>query len=43
MTQLMRSYKGLGLVVELNWDRILYVVAISMSLVAGLYIGKLFH
>ena len=38
MTMLMKSYRGLGLMVELNWDRIIYVVAISVSLLAGLYI-----
>jgi hypothetical protein len=38
---LMKSYRGLGLMVELNWDRIIYVFAISVSLLAGLYIGSL--
>lgn len=43
MVQLVKSYRGLGLVFELNWDRILYVGTISLSLLAGLYIGTLFH
>ena len=41
MAHLIKTYRGLDLVVELNWDRILYVVAISLSLLAGLYIGSL--
>lgn len=43
MAHLMKSTRGLGLVVELNWDRILYVATISLSLFVGLYIGTLFH
>jgi len=42
MTTLVKSYRGIGLMIELNWDRILYVLAISLSLLAGLYVGKLF-
>ena len=41
MAVLVKSYRGLGLMFELNWDRILYVVTISLSLLAGLYIGSL--
>jgi len=42
MTTLVKTYRGFGLMIELNWDRILYVLAISLSLLAGLYVGKLF-
>ena len=41
MTYLLKTYRGLDLVFELNWDRLLYVVAIALSLLAGLYIGTL--
>jgi hypothetical protein len=42
MTVLMKSYRSVGLLMQLNWDRILYVVTISLSLLAGLYIGSYF-
>ena len=41
MTYLLKTYRGLDLVFELNWDRIIYVIAISLSLLAGLYVGTL--
>lgn len=42
MQTLQKSYEGLSLVFELNMDRLLYVGAIALSLVAGLYIGTFF-
>lgn len=41
MAYLLKTYRGLDLVVELNWDRLIYVIAISLSLLAGLYVGTL--
>lgn len=41
MAQLVKTYRGMDLVLELNWDRIIYVVVIALSLLAGLYIGSL--
>lgn len=41
MTYLLKTYRGLDLVFELNWDRLIYIVAISLSLLAGLYVGTL--
>ena len=41
MAYLLRTYRGLDLVVELNWDRLIYVVAIALSLLAGLYVETL--
>jgi len=41
MQTLQHSYRGLSLVMELNWDRILYVATISIALMAGAYIGTL--
>lgn len=31
--------KGLGLLVQLNWDRILYIATILLALGAGAYVG----
>ena len=36
-----RSYRGLSLVMELNWDLLLYVVTLAIALLAGAYIGSL--
>ena len=42
MTALWKSCEGLRLVFALNMDRLLYVGAIALSLVAGLYVGTVF-
>lgn len=41
MQTLQHSYRGLGLVMQLNWDRILYVGIIALSLLLGAYLGNL--
>lgn len=41
MQTLQQSYRGLSLVMELNWDRILYLVTIAFALMAGAYLGSL--
>lgn len=41
MQALQQSYRGLFLVMELNWDRILYVATIAFALMAGAYLGSL--
>lgn len=41
MTTLTKTYRGLSLIAELNWDRILYVAIISGSLFVGLWVGSL--
>lgn len=41
MQTLQQSYRGLSLVMELNWDRILYVATIAFALFAGAYLGSL--
>lgn len=41
MQTLSQSYRGLSLLVDLNWDRILYVGAIAAALLAGAYIGSI--
>ena len=35
------SYRGLSLLVDLNWDRLLYLATIAAALGAGAYIGSL--
>lgn len=41
MTQLIKTYNGLGLVFELNWDRVMYVLMILLCLLVGHYIALL--
>ena len=35
------GYRGLSLLVDLNWDRLLYLATIAAALGAGAYIGSL--
>jgi hypothetical protein len=35
------GYRGLSLLVDLNWDRILYLATIAFALCAGAYFGSL--
>ena len=41
MQTIQQSYKGLSLMWELNLDRILFLVAIGASLLAGSWLGSL--
>ncbi len=41
MHTLQQSYRGLGLLMVINWDRILFVGAIAAGLLAGAYLGSL--
>lgn len=41
MQTLHQSYRGLGLVMELNFDRIINLVVIVIALLTGAYIGSL--
>lgn len=41
MQTLQRSYRGLSLIMVLNWDRVLYVATIAVALAAGAYVGSL--
>jgi asparagine N-glycosylation enzyme membrane subunit Stt3 len=41
MHTIQRSYRGLSLLMELNWDRVLYVATIAVALAAGAFIGTL--
>ena len=42
MDALQQSYRGLSLVMQLNWDRILYLLTIAFALVAGAWLGSFF-
>ncbi|MEE9389421.1 MAG: hypothetical protein V3U96_12520 [Paracoccaceae bacterium] len=41
MHTLQQSYRGISLLVDLNWDRLLYVVTIAVALLMGAYVGSL--
>lgn len=41
MHTLQQSYRGLSLVMELNWDLILYLLTIACALMAGAWLGSL--
>ncbi|GAA6198980.1 hypothetical protein [Aquicoccus sp. SU-CL01552] len=40
MHTLERSYRGLSLVMELNWDLIIYMATIAFALLAGAWLGS---
>tara|TARA_R110000787_G_scaffold4031_7_gene15708 strand:- start:568 stop:693 length:126 start_codon:yes stop_codon:yes gene_type:complete len=41
MQTIQSSYRGLSLLMELNWDRVLYVATIAFALAAGAFVGSL--
>lgn len=41
MQALENGYRGLSLLMELNWDRILYLMTILAALWIGAFIGSL--
>ena len=41
MQALENGYRGLSLLMELNWDRILYLMTILAALWIGTFIGSL--
>ncbi|KIN60916.1 hypothetical protein Z945_1899 [Sulfitobacter noctilucae] len=41
MQTIQSSYRGLSLLMDLNWDRVLYVGVIALALGAGAFIGSL--
>ncbi|SHM23447.1 hypothetical protein SAMN05443432_105258 [Roseovarius litoreus] len=41
MQHIKRGYRGLSLLFNLNWDRILYLTTIAVALLAGGFIGSL--
>ncbi len=40
MHTLHHSYRGFSLLIALNWDRILYLSAITIALAAGAWLGS---
>lgn len=40
MTTLVQGYRGLGLLVGLNWDRLLYLATIAFALFFGAWLGS---
>lgn len=41
MQTIQSSYRGLSLLMDLNWDRVLYVSTIAFALAAGAFVGTL--
>ncbi len=41
MQTISKGYRGLGVLVDLNWDRALYFATIAAALAAGAFIGSL--
>lgn len=41
MQHIIGGYRGLGLILNLNWDRILVIFVMIAALFAGSYIGSL--
>ncbi len=41
MQTLQTSYRGLTLLFDLNWDRLLYFVTIAVALMLGAFVGSL--
>jgi hypothetical protein len=41
MKTMKTSYRGLSLLIDLNWDRCLYLGTLAFALGAGAYIGSL--
>ncbi|WP_306154385.1 hypothetical protein [Roseovarius sp. MMSF_3281] len=41
MQHIVQGYRGVSLLVDLNWDRLLYLATIFAALMAGAFIGSL--
>jgi len=41
MQNIQNGYRGLSLLFDLNWDRIMYLFTITAALLAGAYFGAL--
>lgn len=41
MEQIVQGYRGLSLLFNLNWDRIVYLATIIVALLLGGFIGSL--
>lgn len=43
MQQIQQGYLGLSLLMNLNWDRLLYAGTLAFALCAGAYVGSLLN
>ena len=41
MQQIANGYRGLTILVDVNWDRLIYVGTIVLALAAGAFVGSL--
>ena len=41
MQTIAQGYRGLSLLVDLNWDRLIYPATILFALMAGAFVGSL--
>lgn len=41
MQTLTKGYRGLSILMDLNWDRALYLLTIIVALAAGAFVGSL--
>jgi len=39
MEHIQHGYRGLSLLVEVNWDRLFYIGSVALALGAGAYLG----
>jgi len=42
MQTLSKEYRGLSLLLDLNWDLVLYICTIAVALAAGAFIGTFY-
>lgn len=40
MQTLTKGYRGLSVLMDLNWDRVLYLLTIAVALAAGAFVGS---
>lgn len=40
MQHIMRGYRGMTVLMNLNWDRMLFLTALALALWAGAFIGS---
>lgn len=41
MEHIQHGYRGLSLLVDVNWDRLFYIGSVALALGAGAYLGTL--
>ncbi|MEL6120886.1 MAG: hypothetical protein AAGL92_07980 [Pseudomonadota bacterium] len=41
MQHIANGYRGLSLLVDVNWDRLVYLGTIALALAAGAFVGSL--